>query len=320
MNQRATITVIIPAYNCEQYIAQALDSVLGQTYPAHEIIVVDDGSTDGTRRALDAYGSQIIYIYQQNSGAAAARNTGIRRATGEFIAFLDADDLWLPQILELQIDYFAKHPSCGLVYTDMTVFDSSGIIHESVREWLGMNMPTGYVFPQLFWETLFCPSSVLCRRECFDAVGLFDSTLRHGDDYQMWLRVARRFEFGCVDKPLMMYRQHAEMLTRKVGKKLTNGMPWETRILRSVLDLHPEIVKELGKKTVRRRLAKPYFYLACGALASGDHRLARSLLKQALRGWPTNLRYGLLFVATFFTPPQFAKMRNTYHWLLRFSH
>jgi glycosyltransferase involved in cell wall biosynthesis len=319
MKEPAAVSVIIPAYNCEQYVAEALDSVFAQTLYPHEIFVVDDGSTDGTRRVLDAYIPQIIYVYQHNRGAAAARNNAIRRATGDFIAFLDADDLWLPEMLASQIDCFRKHPTCGLVYTDMKMFDASGIIHESVRDWLGMSMPVGYVFPELFWETLFCPSSVLCRRECFDEVGLFDDTLRHGDDYQMWLRIARRFELGCVDKPLMMYRQHPEMLTRRVGQKLINGMPWETRILRSVLDLHPEIIEELGERTVCRRLAKPYFYLACGAIASGEHRQARFLLREALRGWPSNLRYVLLYLATFFSPPQVAMIRNTYHRLQHLS-
>src|SRR5690242_5053753 len=108
--ERATVSVIIPAYNSERYIADALRSVLAQTYMPQEIIVVDDGSSDGTARALDPFRSTIRYIYQKNRGEPAARNTGMREAKGDYIAFLDADDLWLPEKLDLQMTYLAAHP------------------------------------------------------------------------------------------------------------------------------------------------------------------------------------------------------------------
>ncbi len=313
MIRPAKISAIIPTYNCGRYIAEAIESVLGQTLLPQEILVVDDGSTDCTPQALEPYRSRIRYFYQDNRGEPAARNCGIHHATGELIAFLDADDLWLPEKLQLQMEYIVEHPDCGLVYTDMKIFNESGIVHESVKEWLGMTLPTGRIFPQLFWETLFGSGTVVCRRACFEEVGLFDETFQIGSDYEMWLRMARRFEFGCVDMPLLMYRQHPNMATRMPGREMTNGIPWEARVVQKILDLYPEIIKELGRTTVQRRLAKPYLYLACSALDSGDHRQARQLLRHALRRWPTNLRYQTLYFSSFLTPSQLDHLRNFYH-------
>jgi glycosyltransferase involved in cell wall biosynthesis len=313
MNGKARVSVIIPSYNCARYVGQSVESVFAQSRQPEEIIVVDDGSTDGTRQALELYRGRIRYIYQENRGAAAARNNGIRTATGDFVAFLDADDLWLPEKLEFQMEYFARHPNYGLVYSDMKIFDESGIIHESVKQWLGMSMPVGYVFRQLFWDTLFIPAAVVCRKACFERAGLFDERLVFCEDYEMWLRIARLFEFGCVDKPLVMYRKHSNQSTQTLGRTLVNGVPREAQALLKILDLYPETVQELGRTTVRRRLARPYFFLAYDAVASGDHRQARRLLRQALRRWPTNLRYQLFYLATFLTPSQFAKTRALYH-------
>jgi glycosyltransferase involved in cell wall biosynthesis len=134
--ETAAVSVVIPSYNSAHHISETLESVFSQSYRPHEIIVVDDGSTDDTRAVLEKYSDRIIYVYQKNAGEPAARNTGIRRASGEFIAFLDADDLWLPNKLTLQMDYFEKHPEVDLVYTDMKQFNENGIVHESIKEWL----------------------------------------------------------------------------------------------------------------------------------------------------------------------------------------
>jgi glycosyltransferase involved in cell wall biosynthesis len=127
------VSVVIPTYNCSSYLKEAVDSVLNQTYRNYEVLVVDDGSSDGTRCTLEPYLDTINYIYQENRGAPAARNTGIRAATGEFIALLDADDVWLPEKLQLQMEYFESHENCSLVYTDMKTFDEHGVIEESIK-------------------------------------------------------------------------------------------------------------------------------------------------------------------------------------------
>src|ERR1700758_715870 len=165
------VSVVIPVYNNETYIAAALKSVLSQTRPADEIIVVDDGSTDGTAKVLQSFCNDIRYLYQQNRGEPSARNRGIREAKYEYIAFLDGDDLWRPNKLELQMKYLQQHPSCALVYADMSTFDENGVVETSVKERLRMTLPTGRIFPQLFMRAIFGSGSVIFHRACVDKVG-----------------------------------------------------------------------------------------------------------------------------------------------------
>ena len=309
----ATVSVVIPSYNCGHYVVKAVESVLKQSCPPQEIILVDDGSTDHTREVLEPYRKAIVYLYQKNAGEPAARNTGIRHASGEFIAFLDADDMWLPEKLELQMEYFARHPEVALVYSDMAIFDETGILHESVKDWLKVSMPSGFVFPQLFAETLFGSGTVVFRKSSIEKVGYFDETFFVGSDYEMWLRMARYFKFGYVDKPLLMYRQHASMATRGLGLALQDGLPWEAKVITKILSSYPEVRRELGDSTVRRRLARPYFYLGYSCLDRGNHDEARKLLSRSLRQWPWSLRCQLLYALMFLTPSQVSGLRNVYH-------
>jgi glycosyltransferase involved in cell wall biosynthesis len=309
---RVKVTALIPTYNCDRYVCEAVESAVAQTYPAHEIIVVDDGSTDKTRNALRPYAGVIKYIYQNNAGPPAARNTGIAHAAGDIIALLDSDDVWLPKKLELQMEYLQKHPDCSLVYSDNKTFDANGVIEESVKASRNVNCPSGYIFPQLFADPPFQTSAVLIRKECFDKVGLFDTTLRMGDDYEFFMRVARSYKMGYVDLPLVMYRQHAEQGTRSWGRLLQQGVPWEVMVLKRILERDPAVVEELGKNVVSKRLSKAYFNLAYAKLGDGDHRSARRAVQGALRYWPTNPAYLRHYLMTFLAPRQVAKIRNLY--------
>src|SRR5271165_3851874 len=306
----AKVTALIPTYNCERYICDAVDSVLAQTYPVHEVIVVDDGSTDNTREVLASYGNRIRYIPQVNAGPPAARNNGMAHATGDLIALLDSDDLWTPEKLGKQMNFLEQHPDCGLVYTDMKTFDETGIIEESVKISRNLTLPSGRIFPQLFAETLFQTSAVLIRKSCIDAVGGFDTSLRMGDDYEFFLRIARHYELGYVDEPLVLYRQHPTQGTRTWGKQLQGGVPWEFLVLKTIVDAHPAMIAELGKAQVNRRLSKPYFTLAYACLAEGDHENARRLLHGALHYWPSNLGYLRYYLMTFLGPKTLAKFKG----------
>lgn len=310
--QPAKVSVVIPAYNCERFIAAALDSVLAQTYQPSEIIVVDDGSRDGTAGVLRSYAGRIRCLYQENRGEPAARNLGVRHASGEFIAFLDGDDLWLPQKLQLQMDYFDTHPACALVYTDMKTFDEHGVIEESVRERFNIIFPSGNIFPQLFRETLFGSGSVVCRRACLDRVGLFDEKLLNGSDYEMWLRIARHFEVGYIDQPVMMYRQHANMSTRTQGRLVPDEVPWEAVALTRIVELYPEVVQELGKREVNHRFSKPHATLAHLHLRLGDHATARRQFVRAIAYWPSNWQYWMFYMASFLRPAQMMKVKKFY--------
>lgn len=316
MNE-STVSVVIPVYNNGPYIAAAVTSVLSQTRQPTEIIVVDDGSTDGTAAALQSYGNRIKYVYQQNRGEPAARNRGIRESQSEHIAFLDGDDLWRANKLELQMSYLQQNPDCALAYTDMSTFDANGVIDASVKERFRMSLPSGRIFSALFMRALFGSGSVIIRRECVDKVGYFDEELLVGSDYEMWLRIARHFDVGAVDQPLLMYRHHATMSTRGLGLRMCNGIPWEVAVLTKILRLYPGAIDELGKPAIARRLAKPYADLAYARLRRSDHKNARPLLRKAMGYWPTNYKYWMLYGATFLHPAQIAATRRLYRKLAR---
>ncbi|MEW6206968.1 MAG: glycosyltransferase family A protein [Acidobacteriota bacterium] len=170
-----TISVIIPLYNCERYIGEAIESAISQSYRPVEIIVMDDGSTDGSREAVERFGSQVKYIYQPNSGQAAARNRAIEMAAGEFLAFLDADDVWLEDKLKIQMAAFDANARLDAVFGHIEQFHSP----ELDEEWKKKTRCPSEPLPGV------CPSVILIRRESFLRVGMFETQLRVGE-FQSW--------------------------------------------------------------------------------------------------------------------------------------
>jgi glycosyltransferase involved in cell wall biosynthesis len=199
------VTAVIATYNYGRFVTEAIDSVLAQTYPAVEIVVVDDGSTDDTRERLAPYGERIRYIYQANQSVAAARNTGIGAARGNLVAFLDADDLWHPQKLELQVRYLSQHPEVGLVAVERL---GPGAACWPVLNGCAHPRPRPINLEELVIQAHFAPSGVLVRKECFRKVGDFDTSLRNAEDYDMWIRIAMAYPVVKLDMPLWWYRVH----------------------------------------------------------------------------------------------------------------
>lgn len=197
-------SVIIPAYNMSRYVREAVESAVNQTYPV-EVIVVDDGSTDDTRELLEPYISarKIQYIYQYNRGLAGARNTGIRAAAGSYIAFLDADDLFLPTKVERQIQALEDHPDYGVCYSDLLHFT------DEPREFFHhrYEYPSGDIFEPLLHRQFINPLVVLARREVFEQYGFFDEAFRRSEDWELWLRFSRvGVKFYYLDEILAYYR------------------------------------------------------------------------------------------------------------------
>ena len=217
------ISVIIPTYNYGHYVTEAVESVLAQTYGGYEIVVVDDGSTDDTRARLAGYGDRIRYVYQDNQGLSAARNTGIRHARGGWIALLDSDDAWHPRKLEIQAAYLKEHPDVDLLASRH--LDSPPGTWPAVLEgsWTAFPEPTRPAATRIRYQNLLLRSyfgvcSVVVRRRCFDEVGLFDPDLLSVEDRDMWIRIARRFTLARLELPLWRYRLHAESMTRKAAR------------------------------------------------------------------------------------------------------
>lgn len=191
------ISVVIPAYNAEKWIGRAIESVLNQTIVPAEILVVDDGSTDGTAQAIEEYGSRVRYIYQENAGCAAARNRGIEAATGQWIAFLDADDEWYPHKLELQVAILSRHKHLKWCACSYDIHTRSGsqqrtIGHRSRREFVRVGfLPNALRAARR--DSPFHTPGMLIHRSVFARVGLFDESLSQTSDNDMWWQIAMHY-------------------------------------------------------------------------------------------------------------------------------
>lgn len=205
------ISVIIAAYNAEKFIKETIDSVLEQTFQNFEIIVVDDGSTDGTADVVKAFNDvRIKYIYQENASQAMARNKGISISSGEFLAFLDADDVWTSDKLEKQIKIF-ENKQVGLVYTAFSLINENGnkIPSKNVRFYRGK------VSEKLCLSNFVTNSSVMVRKSVLaDNNLLFRADRKGTEDWDLWLRLSIVTEFEFVEEPLLKYRQYSSSVSK----------------------------------------------------------------------------------------------------------
>jgi glycosyltransferase involved in cell wall biosynthesis len=193
------VSVVMPAYNVAWCIGRAVDSVLAQDFRACELIVVNDGSTDGTRALLEGYGAAITVINQENRGMSAARNAGIRRARGTYVAFLDADDWWLAGKLARQVELMHGRPEIGFSSTTVRVEDDDGRLLNLWRCPNGSTEILATLFAQNAAIAGGC-SAVMARRELLDRVGLFDESLRGFEDPDLWMRLAAVSGYACIDE------------------------------------------------------------------------------------------------------------------------
>ncbi len=216
MNKQHRISVIIPTYNHAQYLGEAIESVLSQDYPDMEVIVVNDGSTDNTQEVSSRYHGKITFIEQPNGGCSTARNAGLNVASGEYIAFLDSDDSLLPGSLLVRAQYLDNHPEVGMVCGDVIeMYNERDQRLKSLR----INPPKK---PGNFrWETIeFCAttSSVMVRKPCFVKTGNFETTLRQGQDWHMWVRLALHANMVYLTLPLAFYRVHQSNVTLDIAR------------------------------------------------------------------------------------------------------
>lgn len=202
------VSVIIPSYNSRKWVGQAIDSVLGQTYTNTEIIVVDDGSTDDTGAYLaEQYPQGIKYIYQPNAGVSAARNNGLKHATGQLIQFLDADDWLLPEKLARQVEYLQLQPKYQIVYCDFwCAYSSDGPLELPAGGKLIKGV-YGQILPDLLGRTVVIMHAALTRRECFELGGNFKEDLIYAEDWEFWMRLAGLgFQYGFLPQRDAVYR------------------------------------------------------------------------------------------------------------------
>jgi len=293
------VSVVIPTYNRQHFIGTAIDSVLAQTYRDVEIIVVDDGSTDGTKEALRPYGKAIRYISQRNQGCGAARNTGILSAKGEWVALLDSDDVWHPQKLESQLSAIEGIENVGLVGSPRAVVMPPNLPPHSAIRYLTVN--------DFLVSSPFGPSSALIFRKCFDKSGLFDVELKAIEDRDMWLRLAVNFAVVLVESPCWIYRKHSVQMSLKPWSMYYNYK----RVLNKFFVQHPAYITSRSAAWSHlymdtaiallengERFASAYFltksYLRFPATVAGKpflrtKQMIRLLLGESLFGYVTKL-------------------------------
>jgi glycosyltransferase involved in cell wall biosynthesis len=252
-----------------RYVGAAIESVLSQSVPAAEVIVVDDGSTDDSREVLASFGGSVRTIQGPGEGPAVARNLAILAASSDMIAFLDADDLWLPRKLERQLARM-KSSGAGLCYTDFY----KGADPAQPAEPMLQHLPEaaeGAVFEALLRCNFILTSSVLLRREVLARVGLFKPRLIGGQDVEAWLRIARHFDLACVWEPLSFYRTHGSNLTASSKYPQYHAMRWK-----AVLDEHAD-VSPWTERFIRRRWAESLYAAGRSAWRSEEFSLAQRL-------------------------------------------
>jgi len=204
------VSVIIPTYNSARYVAEAVDSVLRQSFDDFEVIVIDDGSTDDTQSVMSRYGSPVRYIRQKNGGVSRARNRGIEESRSRYVAFLDADDTWFPNKLEKQMAAIRNQPSHRACYSAFLVVDSCLTPIEVNRSKRHLTALEDLL---LYGNVVGTPGTVLCERGLFDRGG-FDPELSQCADWDMWVRLAVETDFLYLNEPLICYRQHDANMSR----------------------------------------------------------------------------------------------------------
>ena len=266
-----TLSVIIHTYNNEKFIAETVESVLNQTYKDYEIIVVDDGSVDGTRDALIPYMQKIRYHYKENGGIASAKNAGIGLSETEFVAFLDHDDLWVPDKLKIQMECFNENPQAGLVYAKYTSFRDGKELRTKPEKGY-----SGWIFKELLSKSFIQTSTVVVKRECLDAVGPYDETFSLGDEYDMFLRIARKFQCGFVDKGLTRYRVHDTNASNNDFLFDNENLGVYKKVYNNFTD-----IDGVEKKILRKRIARYSMKVAEGLYRQGKQEESKKYQMEA---------------------------------------
>lgn len=296
MSQPPSLSVIIPCYNAERYIAATLDSVLTQEYADLEIIVVDDGSKDGSVALVRKRFPAVRVVEQANQGVAAARNHGIALARGDWIAFVDADDIWLPGKLRAQFDALAATPGCRMNYTAWKVWHSDEPVPSAAylnqldatagdpARWAGAS---GWIYPQLLLDCVVWTSTVLVERALLAETGGFDPTLRVGEDYDLWLRASRLTPIVRVARPYALYRIHPASITRSTPTDNYRATVINRALAAWGLDSPDGARADLA--AIRRMQAKSWSDFAGAHLSAGNFGTARRSGWKALRSDPSHL-------------------------------
>jgi glycosyltransferase involved in cell wall biosynthesis len=284
-----TVSIIIPAYNKAELTARTVNSILKQTYPNIEIIVVDDGSTDSTRPKMAEFGGQIRYIYKKNGGACSARNVGICESQGDYIGLLDCDDLYAPQKVEKCIQYLKRFPQYGFVHTAAHFIDQDDKVVGTYSH--PRSRKEGWISDRLIMGNFVCNSTIFARKMCFDRVGLFDETFFMPADWDMWIRLAEKYQAGYLNEPLTYYRVTDNYILKRIEKCQEE----EEIVLNKFFDRN-KCPKAISANKVYSNFH--YRFAQCYFLQGNDERLKKEMIL-CLEKNPMNIK-ALLSCAYYF--------------------
>ena len=268
---RTMISVIIPTYNRAHLLPRALDSILSQSCLPNEIIVVDDGSTDDTSALMTSVYPEIVFIQQSNTGVSCTRNVGIKRASGDWIAFLDSDDEWFPEKLEVQMNALYKNPELKICHTnEIWIRNGTRVNPKKKHEKFG-----GWIFQKCLPLCCISPSSVIIHKSIFDEVGLFDDSLLVCEDYDLWLRITARNPVLYIEKPLLRkYGGHNDQLSRKYW-----GMD-RFRIKSLEKIIYSKELSESDENAAKKMLTEKIHIFIQGAQKRGNKKEVREFKEQ----------------------------------------
>ncbi|MBK8270812.1 MAG: glycosyltransferase [Planctomycetes bacterium] len=277
-----SVSVIIPTYNRLRFLREALDSVHAQTVKPHEVIVVDDGSSEDIAAGVADHPSRPQVIRQDRRGPGAARNRGLGEATGELVAFLDSDDIWLPKKLEKYLGAMALRPDVKLFYGPMSPIDANR------RPVPGRTKPChdGWIVEQLFCNSFVHVPTVVCPRALLNEMSGFNPNLAVCEDYDLWLRLAVKLPFGLIEEPLALRRLHDDRLSKD---RMDRNLCVKSKVLREFYESGVSSGK-LSDDVARARLSKVFHAASRAALRVGRYQQALQLIRQSRQYGNTRLR------------------------------
>lgn len=295
-NESVGVSVIIPSYNCEAYIRQTINSILDQTYRNIEILVIDDGSTDGTPDIVEKFGDKVRLIRQKNAGVCAARNLGFRESRGKFVCFMDHDDYWFPEKISSQVFQMQENPVAGVVFNNFKLWharngafpdpsDLTSHIDPRKKE----NALCGWVYHAFLMDCQMLTSTAMFRREVLDINGVFDESLPYGEDWDLWLRIAQNTQFIKLSRSMTLYRQHV-----KQGNRLVRPVDYRTLILERAVKKWGYASRDgrrIPQDVFEKRLAAYHADFGLHHLREGHFRMATRSLMKAWGLRPAKIKY-----------------------------
>jgi glycosyltransferase involved in cell wall biosynthesis len=276
------VSIIIPNYNYSQYLQEAIDSALNQTYHPVEVIVVDDGSTDHSKTVIQQCGDRIQSVFHENRGLPSARNSGIAIATGDYFLFLDADDILFPDAVSQLLNAFAEMPECGIIFGYSERVNADG---QTLS--LHQNEARCFVYEEFVCNNFILVPEALVKRKVLQTVGVFNPRFLQGEDYDLWIRASKRFTIRHIEQPIAKIRTHAANMSNNRVKQLT----WELQVIQSHTD---------GSLLMRRSLAKIYHRLAYECRIVHQKMLFRKYTIEAIKYNPFYWKNYVYLVYSFF--------------------